>query len=319
MILRFALLFSLFLPAFFNISAQIVQPKTAQLVLDAKTTLGEGAIWDNNYGELLWLDIEESKLFIYNPAIGGQSVKNLPQKPGTVVPAVNGSIILALQSGIFFYNRKDSTVHKIRPALNDPGLRFNDGKCDPRGRLWVGSMSIKEEPKKGKLYMFDLNGNFQVKIDSTSISNGIVWSADHKKMYYIDTPTSCVMEYKFDENTGNIDSARIAIKIPKETGYPDGMTIDKEGKLWIAQWGGFGVYRWDPLSGKLLEKVNVPAKNVTSCAFGGDKLDVLYITTARKGNTEEELVKFPLSGGLFKIRPGVSGVPATFFGQNQSK
>jgi len=295
--------------------------KTAQLVIDAKATLGEGSIWDYRMGELLWLDIDQSKLYIYTPALNKLVSKDLGQMPGTVIPAVNGSIILALKSGLFAFSRKDSVLRKIRPCpeKDRPLNRFNDGKCDPAGRLWVGTMSINGEAHQGRLYMFDFNGSFHIRIDSTSTSNGIVWTSNHKKMYYIDTPCSCVMEYSYDESTGKIDSARMAVKIPKELGYPDGMTIDSQDKLWIAHWGGYGVYRWDPITGKLMETIKVPAKNVTSCAFGGDKLDILYITTARKGNSEEELKQYPLTGGLFKIKPGVRGVQAFYFGQNETK
>jgi sugar lactone lactonase YvrE len=295
--------------------------RTAQLVNDAKATLGEGSIFDFRNGELLWLDIEQSKLYIYTPASNKLVSKELGQMPGTVVPAVNGSIILALKSGIYAFSRKDSVLRKMRPGpeTDRPLNRFNDGKCDPAGRLWVGTMSLKEEAHQGRLYMFDFDGSFHIKIDSTSISNGIVWTSNHKKMYYIDTPCSCVMEYSFNELTGKIDSARMAVRIPTELGYPDGMTIDSQDKLWIAHWGGFGVYRWDPLNGKLMETFKVPAKNVTSCAFGGDKLDILYITTARKGNSEEELIQYPLSGGLFKVIPGVRGVEAFYFGQKEKK
>jgi sugar lactone lactonase YvrE len=295
--------------------------KTAQLVIDAKATLGEGSIWDYRNGELLWLDIEQSKLYIYTPALNKLVFKELGQMPGTVVPAVNGSIILALKSGLYAFSRKDSVLKKMRggPEPDKPLNRFNDGKCDPAGRLWVGTMSLKNEAHQGKLYMFDTDGNFHIKVDSTSISNGIVWTSNHKKMYYIDTPCSCVKEYSYDQLTGIIDSARTVIRIPKELGYPDGMTIDNQDKLWIAHWGGFGVYRWDPRTGKLMESIKVPAKNVTSCAFGGDKMEVLFITTARTGNSDEELKQYPLSGGLFSIKPGVRGVEAFYFGQKAGK
>jgi sugar lactone lactonase YvrE len=291
--------------------------KTAELAIDAKATLGEGSIWDSRNSELLWLDIEQSKLYIYSPALNKLVSKGLGQMPGTVVPAINGSIIVALKSGIFVFSRKDSSLRKIKPGPEPdrPTNRFNDGKCDPAGRLWVGTMSMNGEAHQGRLYMFDTDGNFHIKIDSTSISNGIVWSSNHKKMYYIDTPCSCVREYCYDELTGKIDSARMVINIPKDLGYPDGMTIDKEDKLWIAHWGGYGVYRWDPLTGKLLATIKVPSKNVTSCAFGGDKLDILYITTARKGISDEELKQYPLSGGLFKVKPGIAGVEANYFGK----
>jgi sugar lactone lactonase YvrE len=134
-------------------------------------------------------------------------------------------------------------------------------------------------------------------------------------MYYNDTPTMTVQAFDYDDKTGTISNRRVAIKIPRGMGAPDGMTIDSEDKLWIALWGGYAVGRFDPLTGELLQKIKVPAPNVSSCAFGGEDLKTLYITTARAWVKPEKLIEFPLSGGLFAIRTDVKGVSASFFNQ----
>lgn len=152
-----------------------------------------------------------------------------------------------------------------------------------------------------------------------TISNGLTWSVDKRKMYYIDTPTGEVVAFWNDGKTGSIDSGKVVIRIPPEMGRPDGMTIDAEGKLWIAHYGGAAVRRWDPDNGKLLKTVIVPERNVTSCTFGGADLDILYITTARQSNSAEDPEKYPLSGGLFSCKPGAKGVRANLFGQIPSR
>ena len=132
-------------------------------------------------------------------------------------------------------------------------------------------------------------------------------------MYYSDTPTMEIKEYDYNNKTGEIRFNRVAVKIPRGIGAPDGMTIDSEGKLWVAQWGGYCIARWDPLTGKLLAKINVPSSNVTSCAFGGPNLDILYITTAATGVRSSDLEKYPQSGNLFMAKPGVKGVKPFYF------
>lgn len=145
------------------------------------------------------------------------------------------------------------------------------------------------------------------------ISNGIVWSADRRTMYYVDTPTRRVSRYRYDDSTGAIAYEGIAVQIPEEMGFPDGMTIDGCGNLWIALWGGYGVGCWNPHSGELLHRIFVPCPNAASCAFGGENLDTLYITTA--GGTPDSRLRqdYPLSGSLFVCKPGVYGVKACFF------
>ncbi len=288
---------------------------TARLLFDVKAVLGEGAIWNHKTDKLYWIDIEKGILFIYNPANRETMQYPFNKKIGTVVPTLEGNALVALQDGIYELNLTTGKVEFLdNPIENTPDIRFNDGKCDPAGRFWVGTMALNMRKDGASLYRYGTDGVLKKMLDSVTISNGIVWTSDHKTMYYIDTPTQQVKRFRYDEQTGEIYPDGVAVTIPKNMGSPDGMTIDEEDMLWIAHWGGYGVYRWNPQTGKLLQKIAVPAKNVTSCAFGGEKLDYLYITTASSGNTPEELEKYPASGGLFIVKPGVKGVKAYFYG-----
>lgn len=285
-----------------------------ELVIDSKSDLGEGAIWNHRTGELMWINITGKILNFYNPHTGNNKEMFTGQMIGTVVPCENGLVLVALQNGIYYFDPMTGTKKLIvNPEEDLPDNRFNDGKCDPAGRFWVGTMSTKNEKNAGSLYRLDPDSSIHKMIENVSISNGIAWSLDAKKMYYIDTPTQKVMAWDYDNETGEISNPEVAVEIPAELGSPDGMTIDEEGNLWIALWGGSAVGCWNPETGKLLRKIQVPAKNVTSCAFGDDDLGTLYITTARTATTDEELEEYPQSGGVFKTRPGVKGVKAFFF------
>ena len=221
------------------------------------------------------------------------------------IPLEDGIHTIDLETGTtsIFLNMKD--------ALK--GRRLNDGKCDPSGRFWVGSMHFSQTKGEAKLFCITNEPNIETKIDSVTISNGIVWTADKKTMYYIDTPTSQIKAYDFNNETGEIFNGRVAVEIPENLGFPDGMTIDEEDMVWVGMWNGNAVIRFNPKTGKVLQRIQVPAHNITSCAFGGDKLETLYITSARLDMTEEELKQYPLAGSVFKVVPGVKGVNSTFF------
>ena len=250
----------------------------------------------------------------YNPETEFNKEMLTGQMIGTVVPEESGKVLVALQNGIYQLDPLTGTKILIaNPEENIPTNRFNDGKCDPAGRFWAGTMDIEIEPEKGALYRLDPDSTIHKMIDRVSISNGIVWSHDCTKMYYIDSPTQKVMRYDYNNETGEISNPKVAIEIPEETGLPDGMTIDVDGNLWVALYGGAAVGCWNPQTGELIRKIEVPAKNVTSCAFGDDDLGTLYITTARQETSDEELKKYPNAGGVFKTRPGVKGVNASFF------
>ncbi len=286
----------------------------AELVIDSKSDLGEGPVWNHKTGELIWVNITGKILNFYNPELKNNKEMLTGQMIGTVVPAESGKVMVALENG--FYQFDPETGSKIfiaDPEEDIPGNRFNDGKCDPAGRFWAGTMSKEGKQRAGALYRLDADGSVHTMIENVTTSNGIVWSSDHTKMYYIDTPTQKVMQWDFNNETGDISNPKTAVEIPSEMGYPDGMAIDEKGNLWVALWGGSAVGCWNPATGELMRTIVVPAKNVTSCAFGDKELGTLYITTARTGTDAEVLEKFPNAGGVFKIRPGVKGVETFFF------
>jgi sugar lactone lactonase YvrE len=278
------------------------------LAFESHDVLGEGAIWNEATQELYWIDIEKGILHILQPEKNYHQSFSLGQRVGTVVPSDNGNIILALQDGLYEFD--PSTKEKKRIAMADydtSSMRFNDGKCDPAGRLWVGTMHLEILPKVASLYKFE-KGTLVKMLNEITISNGICWSGDGKTMYYIDTPTSSVQAFDFDLAKGLLSNARTIIETREEFDPPDGMTIDAEGMLWIGHWKGSCVGRWNPHTGKLISKIEVPAYHVTSCAFSGKELDTLYITTASIEVSQEQKTQYPLAGCLFQVKPGVKGV-----------
>ena len=291
------------------------QELQASLLLNASATLGEGALWHPSEHTLWWVDIEKGLLQVFNPENGENTSFEMGKRIGTVVPADDGTAIVALEDGIYSFDFKSGELTFLARADNHgTEFRFNDGKCDPAGRFWAGTMAIGSGgPQRAYLYRYDPDGTIHTMLDSITTSNGICWSHDKKKMYYIDTPTHQVKEFNYDNTTGNITFSRIVVDIPPEEGYPDGMTIDESGHLWVALWGGSAVCCFDPMTGERIRKVNVPALNVTSCAFGGKDMKTLFITTASIGMNEESQQKFQEAGGLFSVETDIRGVEAFFF------
>ncbi len=284
-----------------------------------KATLGEGAVWHPLEEVLYWVDITGEKLHRYDPVKKENKSYPMGSMIGTVVPAVGGfSVLVALETGIHGMS-SGGVLHKLTDFPKEmENNRFNDGKCDPAGRFWVGTMNKKGAKNAGNLYVFD-GQQLTVKQSEVTVSNGIVWSADKKTMYYIDTPEYAVFAYDYNVSTGEISNRRVAVQVPKELGAPDGMTIDAEGMLWVAHWGGSAVIQWNPKTGDKLRVIDVPAPHVTSCAFGGADLKTLFITTAREGLSDEQLQKYPLSGSLFQIVIDVQGRPSEIFGNQLKK
>lgn len=286
----------------------------ATLEYQKNATLGEGAFWNYKTQELFWVDIEGKALHIYNPQTKNNRTIRTPSRIGTVVPIDSIMALVALEDGIYKLNTKTGYYELFSPVESDiTSNRFNDGKCDPSGRLWVGSMGLEQKEFEANLYMIDGKGNAHLKIDSVTISNGIVWTKNRKTMYYIDTPTSEIKAFDYNDDDGEISNMRVAVKVADSLGYPDGMTIDENDELWVGMWNGNGVIHFDPKTGKMISKIEVPAHNVTSCAFGGKDLDTLFITTSSLDMSEEEKSKYPNAGSLFKAVPGVKGVELPFF------
>jgi sugar lactone lactonase YvrE len=291
---------------------------TAKLEYKIKSQLGEGAFWDHHQQRLYWVDIEGKKVHIYDPASRENVTFNLPARVGTVVPVNQEEAVVALEDGIYMLNTHSGKINLLSDVeASMKENRFNDGKCDPNGNLWVGSMHLDQSAPKANLYKVEKSGKTTKMLDSITISNGIVWTRDQKTMYYIDTPTGKIRAFDFDPVESTISNERTAVVIDESLGFGDGMTIDEEDKLWVALWNGNGVARFDPETGKLLEKIDVPAHNVTSCSFGGQDYDTLYITSSSLDMTEKEQEQFPLAGSIFKVKPGVKGVEGNFFGQSK--
>lgn len=288
----------------------------AELLLDARATLGEGSIWDPRLNLLWWVDIMEKKLFAYIPDTGENRTYGMPSEIGTVVPRSGPGLAVALRDGFYFYEPETGLLDQVAdPEPEISSNRFNDGKCDPAGRFWAGTMGAGPEAARnaGSLYCLFPDGSVKKWVDGIACSNGICWSLDHTTMYYIDTPTQRVDAFDYDHDTGEVSNRRPVIEIDPETGHPDGMTMDAEGNLWIAHWAGFRVSCWNPQTGTQVAEVSVPAARVTSCAFGGPNLETLFITTAGVGLSDEEKKEQPHAGGLFHLKPGVSGIPACCF------
>lgn len=311
---KFLLALSLFICLVFFNGFKTTDDIKAQIVLDAKAKLGEGSIWHPKENKLYWVDIEGKSLHIYDPVTNKDKEFALGSRVGTVVPIESGGALVALQSGIHKIDTKTGKLTFISNPLPDTvNLRFNDGKCDPAGRFWIGTLAMDSRRRGAVLWRMDKDKSLHLMLDSVSISNGIVWTADRKTMYYNDTPTGTIQGFDYDDKAGEISNRRVVVRIARGGGSPDGMTIDADGNLWVALWGSGSVGKFDPRTGQLLQKIIVPAPNVSSCAFGGKNLETLYITTARAWVSEEKLKEFPLSGGLFAVKPGVRGVPAEFY------
>lgn len=284
----------------------------AALLLDIQATLGEGPIWDSRENVLWWIDINECKLHRFDPAKNSNETFEIGQRVGTVVPRADGGLMLAVQNGFASYDPSSQELKIVAdPESHLPQNRFNDGKCDPAGRFWAGTLELVEKNMKaGTLYCLNPDGRVEPRVSDVGISNGIVWTSDKQTMYFIDSPTRRVDAFDYDNETGEISNRRTAISLPDGIGYPDGMTIDSEGNLWVALWAGWGVAKFDPRTGVLLEKIDVKASQVTACAFGGPELKDLYITTARRDLAGDALADQPHAGGLFHIKLDVAGVPS---------
>jgi len=289
-----------------------VQP---EVVADCSCLLGEGIVWDAANNNIYWIDILPGDIHRYNIIMGAHTVFNTGQMIGAIALRRSGGLIGAMQHGFYFINMDRRSVEPIAdPEADLSQNRFNDGKCDPSGRFWAGTMPLNEKEPVGNLYLLDTDLSVALKIPQVTISNGLAWSPDQTTLYYIDTPTRYVVAYDYDKATGNIKNKKIVIDVHHDTGYPDGMTIDNEGMLWIAFYGGWRVVQYDPATGKLLREIKFPVANVTCCTFGGPLLQDLYVSTAKKELPADELRTQPLAGNLFVIKDlDSTGMPAFEF------
>ena len=279
-----------------------------EILYDVKATLGEGPAWDEKTQTLYWVDILGKRIYA-----GGEVLTELDDYIGCLAPTKNGHLIVGKRASFMDFDPATSQQTVLVTLPESATNRMNDGKCDPTGRLIAGTMDMNETDPTGSVYSYDGKSN-RVLFRDVTISNGMAWSADHKTFYYIDTPTCEVRAYDYDVKTGEIANRRKAFDVPKSLGWADGMTSDTEGNLWIAMWGGAQVTRWNPNTGQLLEQIPVPALQSSCPVFGGKNRNELYVTSARKGMSESDLNKYPLSGGLFKVETKYEGMPTFEFG-----
>jgi len=283
----------------------------AEIAVKATAILGEGSLWDLKNHHLYWLDIVGRVLYTYDPVNGRNLGIDLPRMAGAVVPRKAGGLVLALEDGIQLFNTETRTFKKIAdPEEDRPETRYNDGKCDPAGRFWIGTMGRNGDAGLGSLYRLDAEGRIERALSGVDISNGIAWSPDKRTMYWTDTLKGEIYAFDYDDAAGTLANQRRAVSVDPDDGLPDGMTIDAEGTLWTACWDGGKVVRFDPAKGTKEDEVRLPVQRVTSCAFGGSDLKHLYITTARMGLSENEIRDQPDAGSLFVCDAGVPGLPA---------
>ncbi|AZB44145.1 SMP-30/gluconolactonase/LRE family protein [Bacillus sp. FJAT-42376] len=283
--------------------------KQAELVYDGKAILAEGPVWDDRESMLYWIDIHGKAIHIYNPESKRDQIIHTGQKIGAISLMEKEGLIAAMENGLYKIDLQTEEKSFITdPEKEKPDNRFNDGKCDPKGRFLAGTMQKEGQGTTGALYSLDEHQNVRKLLDEAGISNGLAWNQSGDTFYYIDTPTQKVAAFDYDLASGNLSNKRTVIEIPEEEGHPDGMTIDAEGNLWIAHFNGSRVSRWNPDTGEKLEEVHLPVSQVTCCTFGGKDLDELYITTGRENLEGEELAKQPLAGAIFKYKTDTKGV-----------
>lgn len=272
-----------------------------ELLARCAARLGEGICWHPRRDAVAWVDILGGRVF--ELADGQVTEWACEQMVGAIAPAADGTYLAALRGGIHRLDPADGALSEVAPAPYDPALfRFNDGKVDARGRFWVGTLSLRGEQRASSLYCCEPGGPVRQMLAGVSISNGIAWAPDGRTMYYIDTMTRAVQRFDFDLERGAIAAAGVAIQFSEEEGLPDGCTIDLEGNLWVAHWGGSRITQSDPRTGRRLQSCQLPVRNVTSCAFGGPKFAQLFVSTAKCDEVNEDL-----AGSVFVLEPGVGG------------
>jgi len=279
----------------------ITQPKVVQQA--PRSLLGEGPVWDDKNEALYWVDIDKAMLHVYYPELIIAKSFTLKEAASCVAFCSDGRLLLALKHALALFDPKSSGLKQVKSVDVGKRVRFNDGKCDNEGRFWVGTMDVEEKEPIGALYVVEAGFKIRKALEGVTISNGIGWSLDYNEMYYVDSPTRKVSVFRYDK--GEISGLLRNIDLSFQRGVPDGLTVDAEGKIWVAIWEGSCVLRIDPVSSKVLSRIELPAPRVTSCTFGGRYLDTLFVTTAQNEKG--------VGGKLFSVKTDVKGLPANVF------
>ncbi len=279
---------------------------SAEQYTDPIAEHGEGPVWSPDWGGLAWVDLVAGDILRLD---GSGAVQRW--RVGSVAaafrPRARGGLVIATEHEFVLAETFGGPTRTVATVVSDPGVRFNDGGCDPGGAFWCGTMAYDEEPGRGELFRLDPDGALQRVLAGVTISNGLAWTPDAALAYYNDTPTGRIDV--FDAKAGELVNRRPFVHIDPADGAPDGLTLDADGRVWVALWGGAAVRCYDP-AGQLVEQVALPVRKVTACTFGGPELDELFITTSRHG---EPAGDDPAAGAVFRYRPGVRGLPAPTF------
>lgn len=284
----------------------------AEPVGDVMATLGEGPYWVPGEDRLLWVDIHEGRLHRTDGASGATESVTLdaisaafPVVGGGVLTAGGGTLTLRFPAG-------DGEQWPPRVVAEVPmgkGVRFNDGAVDPAGRVWIGSMDTTETDPLGELYRLDPGGALTSVVRKVTVSNGLGWSPEGSRLYYVDSSSRKIDVFDYDPATGEAFNRRVFADLRYADGFPDGLTVDADGCVWVAMWGGAALRRFTP-AGKPDVMLPVPVARPTSCAFGGPDLADLYVTTANIGLSDSARAAQPLAGRLLRLRPGPLGLPS---------
>jgi sugar lactone lactonase YvrE len=281
-----------------------------ELLVDAHAVIGEGPVWDADRGVLLWVDIAGRLIHEFDPRTGRDTTSSVPLMVGAISLRRSGGLVMAMEDGFWVSERGLSGLRRIAPVEADsPRNRMNDGKSDSRGRFWAGTMGRDDGPDAGALYRLDPKGRVRTMVSPVGLSNGLGWSPDDRRMYYVDSLAHRLDVLDYEAEEGLISNRTTLVEVPRALGIPDGLCVDAEGFIWLAIFGAGEVRRYSP-TGALDRTVRLPVSKVTCPAFGGEQLDELYITSAAEGLSLEQE---PHAGGLFRHRPGVRGMPSFRF------
>jgi sugar lactone lactonase YvrE len=283
----------------------------ADQVTDACAEHGEGPVWDTAAGALRFVDLMAGAVLTFDPFTGSVTRRRVADVAAALRPRRDGGWVLAPERGFALLAPGDlDSPDEAEPpwieAFSTDGVRMNDGGADPQGRFYCGTMAYDQAPGRGTLYRLDPDRTVHVVLTDLAVSNGLAWTPDGDRAYFVDSPTKRVDILDIDPSTGTLRERRPFVTV--EHGTPDGLTIDADGGVWVALYGGGAVHRYDP-SGTLDLVVEVPVSQPTSCAFVDRDL---FITTTRENLPEGAE---PQAGALFHVRPGVRGLtPFAFAG-----
>ena len=275
-----------------------------EVAVRAEAILGEGPTWDPAHNRLIWLDILGARINTYDPVSGHRTVRVTDQHIGAAKPRTGGGLVLNLRDGVALLDPDDSFRWLHHEPV--PGRRANDAAVAPDGSLWAGTMRYDEAPGGGTLSRLTGDGSFETVLDDVAVSNGTGWSPDGRRMYYIDSPTRRLDVFDFE--AGRPVNRRPLVEIEEGAGFPDGLTVDADGCVWVALWDGGAVRRYTP-EGALDRVIALPTPRVTACAFGGADLTDLYITTATVGLKSPH----PVAGSLLVLPGAGKGLPQPLF------